>query len=311
MMYGHCVVEELTASTELLDLELPHITLKALAWGPRDGRLALLLHGYPDSAHSWRFLGPMLAAEGYRVVAPFTRGYHPSPLPADGDYHVGALMYDVLAIHAHLGAPDDAVLIGHDWGAWTTNALAAYPKSPFAAHIAMAMPPIAAVAAGGGGAIRQLALVLRQLRRSWYVIFQQVPWLPERVLHRVIPRLWKDWSPGTADVRTDVVITLAAVPTVAHRAAAVGYYRANFRPPRPSPAYADLHRYYRELPHHPIMLMYGDEDGAVLGEYFRDAESALPAHSRLQVIRGGGHFLQVDTPDPVFDAIVDYLDSRR
>ncbi len=106
--------------TATIDLALPGLRLSALTWGPDDGPLALLLHGYPDTAWTWRHLGPELAADGYRVVAPFTRGYAPSDLAPDGRYGVGALVQDALAVHRLLGADDRAVIVGHDWGALTT-----------------------------------------------------------------------------------------------------------------------------------------------------------------------------------------------
>jgi pimeloyl-ACP methyl ester carboxylesterase len=95
--------------------------------GPPDGPLALCLHGFPDSAHTWRFLLPELAAAGFHAVAPFLRGYAPSAIPSDGRYEVGTLARDANALHAALGGTDDAVIIGHDWGAlirwrpWRTN----------------------------------------------------------------------------------------------------------------------------------------------------------------------------------------------
>jgi len=73
---------------EVLTLDLPHLRVSALAWGPPDGRLALCLHGFPDTAWTWRHVGPILAAHGYRVVAPFSRGYAPTAIPDDGDYHI-------------------------------------------------------------------------------------------------------------------------------------------------------------------------------------------------------------------------------
>ncbi|WP_421845474.1 alpha/beta fold hydrolase [Mycobacterium sp.] len=152
--------------------------MRALCWGPTDGRLALCLHGFPDSAHGWRLLGPMLAQHGMRVVAPFTRGYWPTELPDDGDYHMGALMADALALHRHFNGGDDAILIGHDWGAWTTNAIAALPKSPFGTHISLALPPVRAIDPSVHPLGRRLIMAAIQLRMSWYIPFFQIPALP-------------------------------------------------------------------------------------------------------------------------------------
>src|SRR6185369_9320449 len=84
-----------------------------------EGPLALCLHGFPDTAESWRPLLGDLAAAGYHAVAPFLRGYAPSGCPADGDVPVGALVSDACALHEALGGDGRAVIIGHDWGAGT------------------------------------------------------------------------------------------------------------------------------------------------------------------------------------------------
>ncbi len=81
------------------------------------GPLALCLHGFPDTARTWRYLLPDLAAKGFRAVAPFMRGYAPTAVPEDGHYSIGTLATDASALYEVLGGDEDAVLIGHDWGA--------------------------------------------------------------------------------------------------------------------------------------------------------------------------------------------------
>src|SRR5437879_3152644 len=81
------------------------------------GPLALCLHGFPDSAWTWRHLLPALADAGFHAVAPFMRGYAPTQVPPDGKYYPAALGYDACGLHEALGGSADAVLIGHDWGA--------------------------------------------------------------------------------------------------------------------------------------------------------------------------------------------------
>ncbi|WP_260508716.1 alpha/beta fold hydrolase [Mycolicibacterium farcinogenes] len=112
-------------------LELPHLRFETLTWGPGNGRLMLCLHGYPDTAWTWRHLGPFFAQRGFRVVAPFMRGYAPTEMARDGDYGLGALMFDAIELHRGLDGGSDAVLVGHDWGALAANGIAAYPDSPF------------------------------------------------------------------------------------------------------------------------------------------------------------------------------------
>src|ERR1700730_1394097 len=71
---------------------------------------ALCLHGFPDSAQTWRHLLPELAEAGFHAVAPFMRGYAPSAIPADGCYRLGALVADAIALHEALGGDEQAVL---------------------------------------------------------------------------------------------------------------------------------------------------------------------------------------------------------
>jgi pimeloyl-ACP methyl ester carboxylesterase len=79
------------------------------------GPLVLLLHGFPDTAHTWDHLRSGIAAKGYRAVSPFMRGYRPTAIPAhDADQET--LARDALALIEALGATE-AVVIGHDWGA--------------------------------------------------------------------------------------------------------------------------------------------------------------------------------------------------
>lgn len=294
-----------------IEFDLPRLRMSALSWGPDDGRPAICLHGFPDSARSWKSLAPLLAANGFRVIAPFTRGYAPTGPAPDDDYSIGALMSDVVDLHTHLGRPADAVLIGHDWGAFTAYGLAAYPGSPFAAHIAMSVPPLPAIDNRRRGLAGGARLLAKQLRYSWYVLYFQLPLAPERTLNRVIPRLWRDWSPPGTDVRDGVAAALAALPDRAHRRAAVSYYRYAVRFTRPAPQYRGLHRFRLNLPTHPVLVLQGEQDGAVRVEYFDGAIDALPPGSRVRTIPGAGHFLQLDQPETVAAAILDYLKVDR
>ena len=119
-----------------------------------DGPLALLLHGFPDTAHTWRHLLPALAGAGFRAVAPWTRGYAPTQVPADGDYTVAALAADANALHDALGGGPDAVLVGHDWGAITAYGAAALEPDRWRRVVTMAVPPPAVGATSRFGITR-------------------------------------------------------------------------------------------------------------------------------------------------------------
>ena len=116
---------------DTFDVATPAVQLRVLTWGPEGAPIALCLHGFPDSAYSWRKVAPLLVDAGWRVVAPFMRGYAPSSIPSDGSHHVGALMDDVIRVLDAAGPTGRDVFIGHDWGAIAGAGLAAMPDSPF------------------------------------------------------------------------------------------------------------------------------------------------------------------------------------
>jgi pimeloyl-ACP methyl ester carboxylesterase len=127
-----------------IDVAAPYVQLRALVWDPRDdpaGPITLCLHGFPDTAYGWRKVAPLLAEAGWRVVAPFMRGYVPSSVPSDGCYHVGALMDDALRVLSAVGPTGRDVIIGHDWGAIAGTGLAAMPDSPFQKAVIMYSKP--------------------------------------------------------------------------------------------------------------------------------------------------------------------------
>ncbi|MFI5719224.1 alpha/beta fold hydrolase [Nocardia sp. NPDC051750] len=297
-----------TEEPEILEFGLPHLTVTALAWGSPEGRLALCLHGFPDSAWTWRHLGPALADRGFRVIAPFTRGYAPTAVPADGDYHLGALAYDAGALHHALGAPDDAVLIGHDWGALTANTIAAHPDCPFRRVVSLAVPPVPAMRPRPATAARSVGAYLRQLRYSWYITFNQLPGVAERALDRLVPRLWHDWSPGYP-AETDIAYALAAMPMGAHRTAALSYYRAFVRVAGKVPApYAEPHRYWDQAPRVPMLYLHGSADTTLHPILTaRVPEVIAPAGGRAETLADAGHFLHLEQPGRVAGLIGDFL----
>src|SRR5215469_5048043 len=186
------------------------------------GPLALCLHGFPDTAHTWRHLLPVLAGAGFHAVAPFMRGYAPTAVPADGAYHIGALAADAVALHQALGGDGDAVLIGHDWGAEAAYAAAADAPGRWRRLVTLAVPPAA------------LDPVLfsdyEQLRRFFYVfLFRDPDGLAEAVVAAdgmsFLDRLWADWSPGLAPAEYLTRVKESLRPP-ANLTAAISYYRA-------------------------------------------------------------------------------------
>jgi pimeloyl-ACP methyl ester carboxylesterase len=281
------------------------MSFAALAWGPDDGPLALCLHGYPDTAWTWRYLGPALAARGWRAVAPFMRGYAPTDLAPDRCYQIGALARDANEAHAVLGGDERAVLIGHDWGAVAAYGAAAQREQPWRRIVTLAIPPLASLTAPPGSA-SEAVVALKQLVYSSYMLYQQLPIVSERSLSWLIPFLWRRWSPGY-DGREDVRRVFVALDSPTRRTAALRYYRAMFQPWYRSREYAPEQRRAFGRTRCPVLVLHGQDDRCMQPALSQRAASSLPDDSELTVIAGAGHFLQLERPDEVNARIAAFL----
>ncbi|OYN80281.1 alpha/beta fold hydrolase [Mycolicibacterium sphagni] len=295
-----------------IDVSAPAVQLRALTWGPTDGPIALCLHGFPDTAYGFRKLAPHLVSAGYRVIAPFMRGYVPSSIPADGSYHIGAVMDDALQVRAACDPTEADIVIGHDWGAIAATGLAAMPDSPFVKAVVMSVPPSAALRPRAGkppaNRGRLLKLLPRQVLRSWYITYFQLPILPERSPSWIVPLLWRRWSPGY-NAAKDLRHVDAAIGSPDRWRAALGTYRATIRNTRPPARYADLHRYWLEVPQLPTLYLHGTDDGCMTPEFAPWVAEVLPPGSEVALVEHAGHFLQLEQPDTVGELIVDFLSA--
>lgn len=298
----------MTAPQEI-DVATPDVTLRVLVWGAAenpDAPIALCLHGFPDSAHSWRKVAPLLVDAGWRVVAPFLRGYAPSTVSSDGSYHVGALMDDALRVLDAVGPTGRDVLIGHDWGAIAGAGLAALPDGPFEKAVIMSVPPAASFRGRVPDVGRLVAGLPKQLARSWYIAYHQLPWLPDHSASWLIPRLWRQWSPGYA-AHEDVALTRAAIGASENWRAALGFYRQTMRGSTPPQRYAELHEHWLAKPVVPVLYLHGTDDGCASSDYSRWVERILPEGSRTDLVEDAGHFLQLEQPEAVARHILDFV----
>lgn len=284
-------------------IEANGLTFECLHAGDGD-RLALCLHGFPDNAGSMAPVLRRFADAGFTAVAPFMRGYAPTDPAPDGDYSGSALGRDAVALADALGTEfdtDDAVLVGHDWGAAAAYAADRIEPDAFSKLVTMAVPP-------GFNAL--LFEHQRQALRSWYMWFFQLPDVPERALRWrnfvFIDVLWGLWSPGWdyPDARiNDVKGTFRTGETVEN---ALQYYRDTMRPSvrtiagdRPS---------IEDVPpvQTPTLVMYGDQDGCIGPELFEHAEEVID-DCRLVRVPGAGHFLHQERPDAVGEEMVEFV----
>lgn len=262
------------------------------------GPLVLCLHGFPDTA--WSFVPVMrrLADAGYRVVAPFMRGYLPTAVPADGDYRVTTLADDVLGLIDALGGGQVAALIGHDWGS-------------VAAHLAVLKRP-AGIQRLVGAAVPHLGHFLfrprlRQLRRSYYIGFFQLRGVPERVImaddFRWLEDLIRSWSPGWHFSDADLAPLKASLREPARLAAALGYYRQLPRSFLVPGAMALL----RTAVQVPTLAVCAERDGCIGAEMFEGQEARYATSLEVFRMCEAGHFMQCEQPDAFAERVLAFL----
>jgi pimeloyl-ACP methyl ester carboxylesterase len=274
------------------------------------GPLALCLHGFPDTAHTWARLLPVLAGAGFHAVAPFMRGYAPTAVPADGAYHLGALAADAVALHEVLGGGGDAVLIGHDWGAEAAYAAAAYAPGRWRRLITLAVPPAALDAV--------LYSDYDQLRRFFYEFMFRDPAVAAEAVVAAdgmafIDRLWADWSPGYHP-GGHLTRVKESLRQPANLAAAIGYYRAADAPgtrgaSRGGALYAAERQASSRQAPQPTLYLHGANDGCIAAGLARGAAPLLAAASCVIVIDGAGHFLHLEKPGEVNNHILAWVTS--
>ena len=148
------------------------IQLHTMMAGPQSGPPVILLHGFPENWRCWIRQLPDLVQSGCRVIIPDQRGYNLSDKPQGvKNYRISELTNDILGVIDALDY-EKVNLVGHDWGAAVAWMLAyKYPERLHRLGILNVPHPIVMK--------RFLQRDFEQLRRSWYIFFFQLPWLPE------------------------------------------------------------------------------------------------------------------------------------
>lgn len=270
------------------------IHLNAVAAGPPDGPVVLLLHGFPEFWYSWRKQIDPLAAAGFRVIVPDQRGYNKSSKPAGvKSYALSLLTSDVMAIADQLGR-DRIFLAGHDWGAAVAWATALQFPSRIARLGILNVPHPSVLR-------RYLATNRRQLRRSWYIFFFQLPWLPEfffsssnfRIGAKTLARSSR---PGTFSPE-DLAQYRAAWSQPGAMTAMINWYRAAVR---------FRTRFADAKVRVPTRIIWGMRDAFLLAEMAKDSLSYC-ADGELFTIAEASHWLQQEQSERVSQLLIEFF----
>lgn len=276
------------------------IEFAALAEGPEDGELVLLLHGFPELSRSWRHQLPALAAAGYRAVAPDLRGY--GGTDTRGPYDLATLAGDVAGLIDALGH-ERATVVGHDWGGVIAWAAGHLHRDRVERLVIMNAPHPRLLR-------DELFASGEQRKRSRYVFFFQIPFLPERTLSRDRGAQVARALRGGSHVRSawsneELEHYRNAFSHPSRLRGPLAYYRTAFRHAllrRGSGLGAPIDT--------PTLVLWGMRD-RFLGPALADAERLREHASKVEVvhIEDAGHFVQNEAPGRVNAELLRFLQA--
>jgi epoxide hydrolase 4 len=282
------------ATLETVVFRNAEVELRAIAAGPQEGPVVVLLHGFPEFWYGWHRQIELLAAAGFRVVVPDQRGYNLSSKPSSvASYALTELVSDVIAIADQLGQ-QRIFLAGHDWGAavaWSTALL--HPQR--IAKLAILNVPHPSVMR------KFLNTRLRQFLRSWYIFFFQLPVLPEAVFSAFNFRvgagsLLRSSRPGTFS-EDDLAQYRAAWSQPGALTSMINWYRALFR-----------HRtkFEDRTVHVPTRILWGERDAFLLSEMAQESLRYC-TDAELFTFADATHWLQHEEPARVSQLLIDFF----
>jgi len=262
------------------------------------GRLLICLHGFPDTAYTFAAMAEKFSEQGYRIVAPFMRGYYPSEQAPDGDYTLPTLARDVLALIDALyegeGAATAAV-IGHDWGGLAAYHAANLAPEKITALTAMAIPHMGSAKTSW-----------QQFKNMWYTLFFQLPKIPEwfvaRNNFRFIEFIYRLWSPSWAHSEKNIDAFKDVLRHPGCLEATLGYYRCLIRR-----ANKESNALMKQKTAVPALWINGIEDRCVDVGQVRYIDQSFTRGVELVVVQGAGHFPHLEKPALVQEKILAFL----
>jgi epoxide hydrolase 4 len=261
------------------------------------GPLVVLLHGFPEAWFSYRHQLSALARAGFRAVAPDMRGYNLSSKPRGlRRYRLDLLARDVAELVRACGA-GRAVVVGHDWGALVAWHFAMRHPEMVDRLVILNVPHPARALDG----LRSL----RQLRRSWYIFFFQLPWLPEALIragnYAYLRRTLRRDPCGTgAFSEADIEDYVQAIGRPGALTAGLNYYRALLWG-----GTWGLRRAFRRIDA-PVLVIWGEHD-PYLGIELAAPDLTWVPHARVEYLPDAGHWVQNDRPELVNALLLDFL----
>ena len=279
--------------TEISHLPIPtgDAELHCVVAGPADGPLVVLLHGFPEFWWSWRKQIPALVQAGYRVLVPDLRGYNLSSKPtAVNSFSLVHLAEDVRRLILSQGRAA-AIIVGHDWGGGVAYEFAMHHGSMVEKLVILNVPhPVQ---------MQRALRTWRQIKKSWYIFFFQIPWLPEYLLlRRGGSWLRAVFLAGIPEENIENYMEAALRP--GSLAAAINYYRCSFR--------QMLMGKIRnpKVINRPTLVIWGEND-AFLEKAFAIPPKNLVPNVEMAWLPQSSHWVQLDNPIKVNALLLSFI----
>jgi pimeloyl-ACP methyl ester carboxylesterase len=241
------------------------------------GPLVLMLHGFPDTAHTWDRALSGIAAAGFRAVAPFMRGYHPTEIPQDGAYDTDTLGRDALALIEALGE-QRAVVVGHDWGASAAYSAAALGPDRVRLLVALGIPH--------PRSIKPTLKMLWHMRHFAVLRGKRAGAKLRANDFAYVDELWRRWSPAWKDVPAEETAQVKQALREPGSAEAACAYYASVSPRLPAS--------HREKIGVPTVAFAGEHDMIATRAYEKARHCFTSSYEVVQV--PGGHFMHREHP---------------
>ena len=274
-----------------------------------EGPLVVLCHGFPELAYSWRMQLPALSAAGFRVLAPDLRGFGASSVPARvEDYDISCLCGDLCGLLDDLGE-QQAVFVGHDWGANAVWNMALLHPQRVRAVAGLSVPFVPRAPAA------PLPIMRRHLGEDFYIVWFQQPGVADAALARDIRRTLTTSRVWTAEWAREENATPRLPPWLTEEDLAVyvgAFERTGFT--GGLNLYRNIDRNWELLAavgdrrvEQPAMFLTGELD-AVRGFMPAEAMDGWVTDLRAQiVVPGAGHWVQQQAPEAVNAALLAFL----
>ena len=246
--------------------------------GEGKGPLVVLLHGFPDTAHTWDRSMIELARAGFRAVAPFMRGYAPTAIPSDAKYDSDTLGADVLAIIEALGERS-AVVVGHDWGASAAYSAATQGPDRVRLLVTLAIPH--------PRSLKPTPMLAWKLRHFATLRRKSAGARLRATDFAYVDELWQRWSPSWREIpASETAAVKAAFREPGCAEAACAYYAA---------IGLGLPESHRRRITVPTVSFAGEHDMIAPRAYEKARHCFTSSYEVVQV--PGGHFMHRQHPD--------------